>query len=116
MDKYIPFINRTECCKILLEDILYIEQQKREIIIVTEDVTYRKYCKINEMDQYLDGRFFYSLKTLVINFSNVMSMRDQTIRFKNGVEIYLGRHNYVRTKQSFAIYIKNPCNSNGFIV
>ena len=116
MDKYIPFINRQQCCKIFLEEILYIEQQGREVLIVTDNMTYRQYGKLFQLDSYLDERFFYCLKTMTINFSNVISMRDQVIKFKNGTEIYLGRQNFVRTKQSFAIYIKNPCNSKGFVV
>ena len=32
-------------------------------------------------------------------------MKDQTIYFKNGDKISLGRQNYVRTKQAFAAYL-----------
>ena len=116
MDKYIPFVSRQQCCKIPLEEILYIEQQGREVFIVTDKITYRQYGKFSDLEDYLDERFFCCLKTMAINFSNVISMREQAIKFKNGKEIYLGRQNFVRTKQSFAIYIKNPCNSNGFVV
>ena len=116
MNRYIPFVSRDKCCKIMLSDILYIEQNKREVLIVTEEETFRRYGKLSELESYLDERFFFCLKTLVINFSNVVSMKDQTIKFLNGEEIFLGRQNFVRTKQSFAVFIKKACNSNGFVV
>ncbi|MBR5229267.1 MAG: LytTR family transcriptional regulator DNA-binding domain-containing protein [Firmicutes bacterium] len=116
MDKYIPFVTRQKCCKISLEEVLYIEQIGREVMIVTEKTTYRQYGKITQLQQYLDESFFNCLKTMIINFSNVVSMQDQTVKFKDGTEIFLGRQNFVRTKQTFAVFIKKACNSNGFVV
>ena len=84
--------------------------------IVTEKETYCSYDKIKNVEKYLDGRFYYCLKTIIINFQQVSVMRDQTIYFKNGDNILLGRQNYIRTRQAFAVYIKNPCNFNNFIV
>ncbi len=115
-DKYLPFVNREQCSKIPLSEILRIEQSSRIVIIVTEGATLRKYGKLQDIEEYLDERFYHCLKKMIINFQQVSSMKDQTIYFKNGDKIYLGRQNFVRTKQSFAIYIKNPCNFNDFIV
>jgi len=106
MDKYIPFINRQLCCKIPLGEIMYIEQQGRKIMIVTDKTVYRKYGKISDYKECFDSRFFYCLQSVVINFANVLSMREQAIKFVNGEEIYIGRQNFVRTKQTFAVYLK----------
>ena len=106
MDKYIPFVTSKQCCRISLENILYVEQQGREVLIVTENITYRKYGKLSDMEAYLDERFFYCLKSMTINLSNVISMQNQVITFRDGTEIFLGRQNFVKAKQTFAIYIK----------
>ncbi len=105
-DKYLPFVNRQQCSKIPLREILRVEQNGRLVTIVTEKGILEKYGKIQEVEEYLDERFYHCLKKTIINFEQVSSMKEQTIFFKNGDKIFLGRENFVRTKQSFAIYIK----------
>lgn len=116
MESFLPFINREQCCKIWLKDIMYIRQDGRMTNIVTENETFCSYDRIKDMEKYLDDRFYYCLKTIIINFQQVSVMKDQTIYFKNGDHIVLGRQNYIRTRQTFAAYIKNPCNFNDFVV
>lgn len=41
MEKYIPIITRTDCCKVPVSDILYIRQHGRVTNIVTEAETFR---------------------------------------------------------------------------
>ena len=105
MDDFLPFINSHQCCKIWLNDIMYIRQEGRMTSIVTEKETYCIYEKLKEMEVHLDKRFYYCLKKVMINFENVAAMKDQTIYFKNGEMITLGRQNYVHTRQAFAAYL-----------
>ena len=116
MDKYLPFVRRDVCCKILLKDIMRIEQRGRIVAIVTENDVFERYGRIEELEPYLDERFYHCLKTVIINFQQVSMMRDQTIIFRNSEKIFFGRQNYIKARQTFAIYIKNPCNCNGFVV
>ena len=115
-ERYLPFISRNICCKIWLHEIIRIEQRGRVVAIITESEIYERYGRIEELEEYLDERFYHCLKTVIINFQQVKMMRCQTIFFRNGEEYYLGRQNYIKTRQTFAIYIKNPCNSKGFVV
>ena len=105
MGDFLPYINSHQCCKIWLSDIMYIMQEGRTTNIVTEKETYCSYGKIKEMERHLDNRFYYCLKKVMINFENVAAMKDQTIYFKNGEMITLGRQNYVHTRQAFAAYL-----------
>ena len=105
MESFLPFINREQCCKIWLNDIMYIRQEGRMTSIVTEKETYCSYEKLKDMEAHLDKRFYYCLKKVIINFENVAVMKEQTIYFKNGDFITLGRQNYVHTRQAFAAYL-----------
>lgn len=105
MESFLPFINREQCCKIWLNDIMYIRQEGRMTSIVTEKETYCSYEKLKDMEAHLDKRFYYCLKKVIINFENVAVMKEQTIYFKNGDIIALGRQNYVHTRQAFAAYL-----------
>ena len=106
MEKYIPIIRRTDCCKVPVSDILYIQQRGRVTNIVTEQETFSQYAKAGDYEGYLDRRFFRCLRSVIINFEQVQAMRDQTIFFQNGKSVELGRSNYVSTKQAFAAYLK----------
>ena len=55
----------------------------------------------------LDGRFQHCLKNLIVNFDMISDMSDGVIRFRNGEEVAIGRGNYIKAKQKFAMYIKN---------
>ena len=106
MEKYIPIITRTDCCKVPVSDILYIRQHGRVTNIVTEAETFSQYAKAGDYVEYLDRRFFRCLRSVIINFEQVQAMRDQTIYFENGKSFALGRTNYISTKQAFAAYLK----------
>lgn len=109
MDKFIPVVNRRECRKVLLDDIIYIESDGRRIRIVTEDKEFYMYAKLSDLEPYFedDSRFFQCVKGVVVNFDNVSSMQNQTIFFKNGTEYMLGRTNFLKTKQTFVCYMRN---------
>ena len=106
MEKYIPIITRTDCCKVPVSDILYIRQHGRVTNIVTEAETFSQYAKAGDYVEYLDRRFLRCLRSVIINFEQVQAMRDQTIYFENGKSFALGRTNYISTKQAFAAYLK----------
>ena len=68
MEKYIPIITRTDCCKVPVSDILYIRQHGRVTNIVTEAETFSQYAKAGDYVEYLDRRFFRCLRSVIINF------------------------------------------------
>ena len=37
MEKFIPIVNRKECCKVWLDDVVYIENEGRRVKIVTDE-------------------------------------------------------------------------------
>ncbi len=106
MEKYLPLVGPTQCRKVPLDEILYIQQCGRITRIVTENDTYSKYCKARDYKPYLDRRFFPCLKSVFLNFDQVRVMKDQIVYFKNGSSFGLGRENFIRTKQAFAAYMQ----------
>ena len=95
MEKFIPIVNRKECCKVWLDDVVYIENEGRRVKIVTD------------LSPYFDSdeRFYPCMKGMVVNFDRVSSMKDQIIYFRNGMQYMLGRTNYLKTKQTFVNYM-----------
>lgn len=106
MERYIPVITKHYSCRVDLDDIIYIQQQQKKLAIVTDDEIYSYYEKIENVLDYLDKRFFRVMKKLVVNLDKISMVKEQQVHFKNGSDIYLGKDNYVRTKQKYTAYIR----------
>ena len=107
MEKFIPIVNRKECCKVWLDDVVYIENESRRVKIVTDEKEFYLYAKVSDLSPYFDSdeRFYPCMKGMVVNFDRVSSMKDQIIYFRNGMQYMLGRTNYLKTKQTFVNYM-----------
>lgn len=112
MEKFIPIINRWDCCKVSLNDIIYIESSGRRAKVVTEGKEFWIYAKISELIGYFENdiRFFLCTNGMLVNFDYVNSMKDQVIYFRDGGEYLLGRGSFLRAKQTFANYLKKTLN------
>ena len=110
-EKYIPIVNKCETCKIYIENVLLIEQELRKTMIYTEEDKFWRYGKIDELLKCLDNRFFRCHQSCIINMDKVVRMKDQTIFFKNGFKIVIGKEKFKYAKQSFARYIINGANA-----
>ncbi|MCL2437352.1 MAG: LytTR family transcriptional regulator DNA-binding domain-containing protein [Clostridiales bacterium] len=106
-EKYIPIINKEEICKVYIEDILLIEQDLRKTMIYTEENKLWRYGKIDELLRFLDDRFFRCHQSCIINMDKVIKMKEQTIFFKNGFKIVMGKEKFKSAKQKFAHYMIN---------
>lgn len=105
-ESYIPIICGKEAAKVRVSDILMIEREKRKLHVVTEGKSYAYYEKIQNVEPMLDGRFYPCLKGCYINLDHVTEMSNQTITFDNGIAYNLGRENFIKAKQTYAVYLR----------
>ena len=106
-NRCVMVITSNIAARIRIDDIVYIERDKRKLRIVTDGDTFEYYEKIENVEPFLDRRFFPCLKGCYINLEKVASMRDQKITFEKGQVLYLGRENFMKTLQYYKIYLKN---------
>ena len=107
MNNYIPVITRQHGRKVETDKVVYIQQQQRRLAIVTDDETFVYYEKVDNVLKYLDERFFRIMKKLVVNLEKISCVKEQCVTFQNGAQLYMGRENYVKTKQRYAAYLRN---------
>lgn len=107
-EEHILILTSNLAARVAVSDIIFIERDKRKIRISTDLEVYEYYEKIENIEPLLDRRFFPCLKGCYINLEKVVSMREQKITFKGGQVLYLGRENFLKTKQHYKIYLKNP--------
>lgn len=110
---FIPVINRREISKVFIENVILIEQELRKVVIYTdtEDEQYSQYGKIDEVEAFLDDRFFRCHHSCLINMKKIVKMREQTIFFENGRKIVVGREKFHAAKQRFAGYLMQEASS-----
>ena len=104
--QFIPLITRKFSLKVWVDDIVYIQKKDRKLKVATDRVCYEYYEKLQNIEPYLDQRFYYCLKSLVVNLDKIDKMTDQTIFFQNGETFFLGRENYIKAKQTYSAYLK----------
>lgn len=109
-EEYIFVLASSVAARVKISDIVFIERDKRKIRIVTDLESYEYYEKMENIEPYLDRRFFPCLKGCYINLEKVISMQKQRITFEGGQVLYLGRDNFLKTMQFYKIYLKNPLN------
>ena len=109
--KQVIVINGKESACIPLDDIIFIERDRRKIRIFSVRKTVEFYERLENITPNLDERFFPCLKSCYINFDKVLSMKNQEIHFVCGYTYYLGRTNFIRTRKSYKIYLKNKGNN-----
>ncbi len=104
---YVPVITRRYSRKIALDDIVYIEQIQRRLMIVTEKDEFLSYERLENIECLLDERFFHVLKKIVINVEKISVVENRSVTFVNNKNMCLARESYVRTKQIYNAYLKN---------
>lgn len=106
MMRCIPFKTQKETFIIPIDEILYITQNKRCLVIKTTQREFVEYEKIENVLEYLDDSFFQCLKYTVLNMNQVRGFVDRKVIFANGDTFELGRDCFLRTRNSFIAYIK----------
>ncbi len=96
----------TQICKIMLEDVVFIEQVERKVKISTIKGVYCMRKKIDMLDVEFEKNFFRCHSGILINCDKVVSMVPPNVFFENGESISLGAANYRRAKQYYAGYVK----------
>ena len=108
MDKFIPVIKPRSSVKVDVDEVIYIEQYLRKTKIITENETHEIYSKIDDYLGYLGSNFLKCHRSLYVNMDKIISMREQSIVFKNGESLYLSRDKFTAARQYFSRYIM--CN------
>ncbi len=102
---FIPVIKPRAIYRVLTEDLLYVEQYRRKLRLVTREATYEMYGSIRECIPYLGDNFMQCHKSLYVNMDQIRSMEGQSIRFFGGTEVPLSRDKYTAAKQRFRRYL-----------
>lgn len=103
---YIPFTVRGDYKKVLLDDIIYINSERRKIFIHTVSEEFSFYGNIKSVIPWLDDRFYKCHGGLIVNFVKINEFEEQRIIFLNGDSVQIGIHNLRLTKKQYRAYME----------
>lgn len=94
------------------KEILYIETDKRNVIIHTKDKTYVSNRKIEELETELETwGFFRCHKSYLVNLGNIDSFDKLNVYFKNGDKAMVSVRKYPELKEKYIEYKYRYANS-----
>lgn len=102
MDAFLLVENKDETFKIKAGDITYIEIQKKDMKIHTEDKIYNTKMTMNKVEKELmEYNFFRCHKSFLVNVEYVQNIKRCVAILENNIEIPVSRHRFKGFKKVF---------------
>ncbi len=93
--------------KVNTKEIFVVERNGRKLTVVTEEMTYSYYDRIQNVEPSLSSNFIKCHTGCFINLHKIKSIKNQTIVMDNGYVVVLGKNNFTKVKQYYRAYIQN---------
>lgn len=108
MKEYVCVNGKGETWKVLKENILYIRQEQRYVVIHTREGEIKRWGKMKDMfpDLEEDSSIYRCHSYCLINFDCVNGMKDSVVYFEGGKTMYLGINNFRQVRKAFICYLK----------
>lgn len=101
-DKFILVENKNETYKINIEDITYIEIQRKDMTIHTENKIYETKMTMDKIEKELKNHNFYRChKSFLVNINYVENIKQYVAILDNKEEISVSRHRFKDFKHKF---------------
>lgn len=101
-DKFIIVENKSESYKINIEDIMYIEIQRKDMSIHTENKIYETKMTMDKIEKELSNHNFYRChKSFLVNIDYVDNVKQYVAILENKEEVLVSRHRFKEFKGRF---------------
>lgn len=101
-DKFIMIENKDETYKINIEDIMYIEIQRKDMSIHTENKNYETKMTMDKIEKELSNHNFYRChKSFLVNIDYVDNVKQYVAILENKEEVLVSRHRFKDFKSKF---------------
>lgn len=87
------------------EDIVYLEQSGRKLMINTANDEFSVYGNMDDYERRLGEGFFRCHSFCIVNLNKISAIEDFQIDFIGGLRVYLGRSNIQKLKRTLFSYM-----------
>lgn len=102
---WVALIVKSESLKVPFDEVIYIEQVGKNLLIQKNDDKIRIPGRISKISAVLEEPFFQCHSYLIVNFSRVFAMTKGEIIFDNHMSTHLGDCSYYKTRKKFNQYL-----------
>lgn len=105
-DSYIIIKNKSNTYKIYLNEIKYIEVQKKEMLIHTINKNFYIRYSLNKIEKELNlSRFIRCHKSFIVNLSHVENIKYNIAILESDEEVPISRYRYKEVKEKFLRFL-----------
>ncbi|KPI54252.1 chemotaxis protein CheY [Clostridioides difficile] len=105
-DSYIIIKDKSNTYKIYLNEIKYIEVQKKEMLIHTINKNFYIRYSLNKIEKELNlSRFIRCHKSFIVNLSHVENIKYNIAILESGEEVPISRYRYKEVKEKFLRFL-----------
>ena len=101
--------NRFSDTLLSIDDIYYIQTDKRKVRVYTEESDYWEYNSLKEILKKTDGNIYKCHSRLAINLDKVSSIDNSKVLLNNGQPIFLSRLYMQKLRRIWNSYLDNFC-------
>lgn len=88
--------------EIVLKNIIYIETEKRSVLIHTKAGTFRCNDTLLEFEEKLEGKWFYRCHNVyIVNLDEIVSYKDNIIYLSNGADVDISKRKMREFKKAY---------------
>ena len=97
--------NKDETTKIIVKEILFVEQRARKLMFQTLMEKAECYGRIAQIKETLGISFVFAHSYLLVNLSRIVKMKQGEIHFDNGHVLHMGKQSFNHTRRAFEEYL-----------
>lgn len=90
-----------------VNEILYVESQRRKVDIYTKEEKLEIYAKMDELEKELGSGFFRCHRGYLVNMAYIMEYDTESIKLKNGKTVYMAKQKYNSFVKAFMHYLRS---------
>lgn len=102
---WIGLVAKSESIKVPFDEVLYIEQVGKNLLIHKEGDTICVPGRVRKLSKALGEPFYQCHSYLLINLSKVYLMANGDIVFDNQQSTHIGQASYIKTRKKFNQYL-----------
>lgn len=107
---YILVKTRKQICRVNTNEILYIETDRRLIVIHTISKLYTYYGRLDDVYQQLGEEFYKCHSRCILNLDRVISMKEGLFYLEGGKTLRIGQNYYQYAKKRFNEFLTDKMN------
>ena len=101
----ISVINKSGIVNVKINDIKYVESNKRIIVIHESNIVRETQMKLDEMEQKLPDHFLRCHQSYLVNMDRIKSFKMEGILLRSGEQVPVSRPKYNESKRLFLEYL-----------